>query len=120
MSEDTQPAPAAQEPGIKALLEQLADDTRSFARAEIGYLKAQAGERAGYALPGLVMIGVAIALAFGTIVALLVGLTFWLSIAVGPGWALLIVTGLAMIIAWLLVRFGAARLKASISPMDAP
>ena len=57
---------------IVALLGQLADDTRSFARAEFVFLKAQAGERVEHAVPGVLAIIIALALAVGVLIAVIV------------------------------------------------
>ncbi len=105
-------------PPIKALLGQLVSDTTDFARAEIEFLRAQAGERASYAVPGLAMVGIAFALAFGSIVALLVGLILWISPFLGAGWSLLLVIAAALLIAATLMKFGAARLRDAVKARD--
>jgi hypothetical protein len=102
--------------GIKALFGQLVDDTGAFARAELSVLKAQAGERAAYAIPGFVMLSVGVALAFGAIVALLIGIGVWLSFITGPVSALLIVTFGALSASALLFKLGADRLSNVFKP----
>jgi hypothetical protein len=108
----------AELPPIKVLLGQLVSDTTDFARAEIEFLRAQAGERASYAIPGLAMVGIALALAFGSIVALLVGLILWLSPLLGAGWSLLLVITVALLVTVLLLKFGAARLRSAVKARD--
>ncbi len=105
-------------PTIAALFGQLVDDSRTFATAELAYLKAQAGERASYALPGLAMIGVAMALSFAVIVAGLIGLMVWLATITPLGWAVLIVTATAALVCLILVRVGTARLRGSLKSRD--
>jgi hypothetical protein len=105
-------------PTIAALFGQLVDDSRSFAKAEVAYLRAQAGERASFALPGLAMIGGAIALSFGAIVAGLVSATIWLATLIPLGWALLTVTGLAGLLCFILIRAGVARLRGSLKSRE--
>jgi Putative Actinobacterial Holin-X, holin superfamily III len=104
-------------PGIKALLGQLASDTTDFARAELAFLRAEAGERAGYALPGLVLIGLGLTLAFGTIVALLIGTMLWLMPILG-GWAIFIVGGSGVILAGLACHFGTDRLRRAVKTKE--
>ncbi len=103
---------------LTALFGQLVDDSRSFARAEMAYLRAQAGERASYALPGVVMICAAAALSFGAIVALLIALMLWLSTVMALGWATLIVTLAAGLTCVILVRVGLSRLRGSLKSRD--
>ncbi len=102
---------ADEKPGIPQLLGQLASDTGDFARTEIAFLRATAGERASYAMPGIIMVAVGTALASGSVVALLVGLVIWLAPAIGTGWAILASIGGSLIVAIILFRLGTARLK---------
>lgn len=103
--------PGGSRPGIAALLNQLAHDTNDFARAEIAFLRAQAGERTSYALPGLAMVLVALTMAFALIVALIVTAMLWLAAVIGPGLAMLAVALSVALLAALLARFGTARLR---------
>ncbi len=113
--EETEPA---ERPTIAALFGQLVDDGRTFATAEVAYLKAQAGERAIYALPGFAMIGIAIALSFAAIVAGLIALMLWLATLVTLGWATLIVTTAAGLLCYILIRVGIARLRGSLKSRE--
>ncbi len=106
----------ADRPTLPQLLGQLASDSSAFARAELDYLRAQAGERTSYAVPGLIMIGAGIALGFGAIVALLIGLVWWIGASIGLGWALLIVIGVAVAVTLTIMNFGAKRLKDALKP----
>jgi Putative Actinobacterial Holin-X, holin superfamily III len=109
----------AERPPIKALLGQLVSDTSDFARAEIEFLRLQAGERANYAIPGLIMLGIAVALGFGSIIALLVGLILWLTPIIGAGWSTLLVILVALVITALLFKLGAARLRDATKAKEA-
>lgn len=113
MSERESIDTAAEEPAsLSALLVGLTRDASAFAQAEIAYLKAQAGERAHYAVPGLAMIGVALALGFGLMAALPVALIWLLAPLVGNGYALLIVTLVGLAAVALLIKLGVRRIKA--------
>ena len=108
----------ADEPSIAQLARKLVDDARAFAQAEVGYLKAQAGERASYAMPGLAMIGAAIGLATGALVAAVVGMMFLLADYVGLGWSIVVTMVTASGVAFALVRIGTNRIKASLKARD--
>ncbi len=116
MTDQSETVDTADKIGIKALFGQLANDTGDFARAELAVLKAQAGERAAFAIPGFIMLSVGIALAFGAIVALLIGIGVWLSFITGPVSALLIVTLGALSVSALLFKLGANRLSNVFKP----
>jgi hypothetical protein len=115
---ETAPPETDDRPGLGALFGQLADDTREFARAEVALLKAQAGERASYAVPGLVAILLAAILAFAAIVALLVGAVIALTPAIGAGWATAAVTFGALLIAGGLGWLGVRRLRKAAKPRE--
>ena len=106
------PIDAQGRPALSSLLVELTHDARSFATAEVEYLKAQAGERAHYAVPGLIMIGGAIAFATGVLLALPVALVWLLAPGIGAGWAVLAVTFGGIILAALLFKLGIRRIKA--------
>ena len=103
---------------LAALFGQLASDTSAFAKAEIAWLRAQAGERASYALPGVILIGIAVALAFGTLVALVVGVMMLAATKIALHWAILLVTLAFVAVAAILARSGATRLRKSLKPRE--
>jgi Putative Actinobacterial Holin-X, holin superfamily III len=105
-----------EKPGIPQLLGQLASDTGDFARAEIAFLRAAAGERASYALPGIIMVALGTALASGAVVALLVGLVLWLDPIIGIGLAILASIGGSLVVAIILFQLGTMRLKNALKP----
>jgi uncharacterized membrane protein YqjE len=112
MSDAEPPIEAQERPAISSLLVELTRDARSFATAEVEYLKAQAGERAHFAVPGLIMIGVALALATGILMAVPIGLIWLFAPMIGAGWSTLAVTLVGLIIAILLFKLGMRRVKA--------
>jgi uncharacterized Tic20 family protein len=105
-------------PGIAQLVGQLADDTRAFASAELAYLKAQAGERAGYAIPGIIAILVAVTLGLAAIIAVIIGIMLALAPVIGAGWAVFAVTMGALLIALLTGWWGAIRLRKATKPRE--
>lgn len=120
MSDSESPEQTSSErASLSTLLVELTRDAGQFAQAEIAYLKAQAGERASYAVPGLIMIGVAIALGLGLVSALPVGLVWLLAPLIGNGYALLIVTLVGLATIALLIKLGVRRIKAVLKkPAD--
>ncbi|MEK6637344.1 MAG: phage holin family protein [Pseudomonadota bacterium] len=112
MSEAEPPTETQERPALASLLVELTRDARSFANAEVAYLKAQAGERAHFAVPGLIMIGIAIALGFGTLVAVPVSLIWLLAPMIGAGWATLAVTVAGLAVTVFLLNLGMRRVKA--------
>lgn len=90
--------------GLGSQVAQLARETRDWMKAEAGYYKALARDRANDAKKALAL-GVAGALlAYAALIALLVGLIVMLLPVVGPVWATVIVIGVALATAALLVR----------------
>lgn len=112
MSDAEPPIDAQERPALSSLLVELTRDARSFATAEVEYLKAQAGERAHFAVPGLIMISVAIAFATGVLTALPVALIWLLAPIIGAGWAILAITLSGLALAALLLKLGTRRIKA--------
>ena len=64
------------------------------------------------------MIGIAIALGFGAIVALVVGAMMLVATVMPPVWAILLVTTVALLTTVLLARLGIARLRGSLKPRE--
>ncbi len=105
-------------PGVRALLGQLVTDTSDFARAEFAHIRAQAGERANYAIPALFLLGASVAVGAAASVALVLGLMLWLSAYVSMLAAVVIVSLLSAALAYLLYRLGTKRLKNALKPRD--
>jgi len=106
------PAGNRDESSLGDLFGRLADDGRAFVRAEADLYKAIALRRAGKAKSGAIALGAAALLANAALIVLLIGIALELSIHVGPFFAALITAVGAGLIVFLLVRFGAARMKA--------
>jgi hypothetical protein len=106
------PAGNRDESSLGDLFGRLADDGRAFVRAEAGLYKAIALRRAGKARSGAVALVAAALLANAALIVLLIGIALELSIHVGRFFGALITALGAGLIAFLLVRFGAARMKA--------
>jgi Putative Actinobacterial Holin-X, holin superfamily III len=104
------------QPSVKALLGQLATDTGDFARAEFAHVRAQAGERANYAIPALFLLGASVAVGAAAMVALVLGLMLWLSAYVSMLAAVVTVTVAAAVCAYVLYRLGTKRLKNALKP----
>ncbi len=107
-----------EQPGLRALLGQLADDTSAFAKAEIDLLKQEAGERASYIVPGLAMIGVGVAIALAVIVAAFVGIMLWLTPLIGAGWSALGVASGGLLLSAALFKLGAIKFRKIFKPRE--
>jgi Putative Actinobacterial Holin-X, holin superfamily III len=107
---DTDP----ERPPVKALFAQLASDTSAFAQAELGYLRAQAGERWRFAIPALAAMGVGVALMIAVMIALPLGLMIALAPLTGSFIAVLIIVVAGLMIGALLVRWSSQRIKAAL------
>jgi Putative Actinobacterial Holin-X, holin superfamily III len=102
--------PGETDTGITALIGQLVGDARELAVAEVGVLKARAGETVGRYRGAAIFFGAAGALGLGGLIALLVGLILTLAPHTGPGIATLIVVGIVTIIAAILGLIGKSKL----------
>jgi hypothetical protein len=96
---------------LTSLMSQLVDDGRSFITAEIDLAKARATDKIGRFRSAAIFFGVAAVLGLSALIALLVGLIFALTPAVGPFAATLIVVGVVVIIAGILAMMGKSRLS---------
>jgi Putative Actinobacterial Holin-X, holin superfamily III len=108
----------AKQPTLVALLGQLADDTREFARAEIAFLKAQTGERVGHAVPGVVAILVAVTMAFALIVAIIVTAMMALAAIWGAVIAILAVSTAVLLIAGFVGWWGTGRVRGALKARE--
>jgi hypothetical protein len=114
---ETEAQPSDKQP-LTALIGQIVDDTRSFARDEIAFLQAQAGERAQFATPGIISAAVAVALGMGALIAFLVGLTIWLATIINAGLAAMIVAVVALLAAVAAWQWGTGRLRKALKSRD--
>ena len=107
-----------EQPGLKELASKLADDATAFVAAETGYLKAELGERAEYAMPAIYAVGFGWAVMLGTMLTLPFALILMLAPLIGIVWAVIAVSGGSLVLGRLLVLFGMRRLKASLKPRE--
>ena len=106
------PAGNKDESSLGDLFGRLAEDGRAYAKAEAGLYKAIALRRAGKAKSGAIALVVAALLANAALITLLIGIALELSIHVGRFLGALITALGAGLVAFLLIRFGAQRMKA--------
>ena len=100
------------ESSIGDLFHQLVDDGRSLVGAEVNLYKQVALYRAGKAKNGIIALVAGGLLAFAGLIAFLVGLVFGLADLIGPVAAGFVVLAATGIIAFLLARYGAAKMSA--------
>lgn len=97
---------------LSELFGRLVDDGKTLVRSEVGLYKEVALYRAGKARGGVAAIGAAVGLCLVALVALTMGLVLGLATLVGPLAAGLIVASAAGLVAFLLIRYGAGKMKA--------
>lgn len=103
--------------GIAALIGDTIGDGKRWARAEVGYYKAVAGERAGDAGVGTgLAIGAAV-LAQAALVVGLVGVLLYLAPRIGTGWATVIVVLATLAIAGTLGGMALSRFRRVRAPL---
>lgn len=107
-------------PSVRALISQLIADTKAYARAEMEFVRAEVGDRSSHLGPAIGLMAAAALLLFAALVAALVGLTFWIGLAIGLGWGILIVTSVVAILAYVLVRAGQRHLQQVTRPWEKP
>jgi hypothetical protein len=100
-----------EEPSIGDLFGRLADDAKTYVRAEADLYKAVALHRVGAARNGVIALVAALFLLNAALVTLVVCFALGLAPVLGPVLAGLIVFAVVAVICLFLVRFGASRLK---------
>ena len=100
------------ETSLGELFGRLSDDARAYAEAEARLYQAIARRRIGRARNGAIALVVAALLANAALLVLLIGLSLELALHLGPALAGLIVAVVALVAAFVLVRYGAAKLGA--------
>ena len=106
------PASKPPEPSIGDLFGRLADESKTYVRAEAEVYKAVATRRIGNAKSGVIALVAAVFLLNAALVTLLVSFALGLVPFMGPVLAGLLVFAVVAVISLFLVRFGAARMKA--------
>ena len=109
--QNPQPADPA-DSSIGDLFHQLVDDGKALVGAEANLYKQIALARVGKAKNGLVAIVAGGFLAYAALIAFLVGVVMGLADLVGPVLGGLIVLAVSGIIAFVLIRYGAAKMAA--------
>ncbi|PWG01252.1 hypothetical protein DF286_14070 [Sphingosinicella humi] len=94
------------------LIQQLVEDGRNVAAAEVRLYKQIALYRIGKARTGAIALAAGGFLAFAGLIAALVGLVMGLAVLIGPVAAGLVVLAATGAIAFLLVRFGLGKMAA--------
>jgi hypothetical protein len=114
MLKPTDSPPGGNERPIGELVSQLVDDGKAYAKAEIDLVKAIAADKAAMARTAAILLGLALFLAFGAVVALCVGIVMALATLIGPllgGIAAFILLGaVAGFLGWL----GAQKIRAAL------
>jgi hypothetical protein len=100
------------EESIGALLGRLAEDGRTYVKAEIGVYKAIAARRAARAKNGLIALAAGAVLLITSVTALLLGLVLWLSTLIGPLLAGLAIAAVLILAGFILIRMGVSGLRA--------
>ncbi|WP_129792457.1 phage holin family protein [Sphingosinicella sp. CPCC 101087] len=106
------PAHDPRDEAIADLLGRLVEDGRNYARAEVDLLKRIARHRAGRARNGLIVVAAGAVFLLSSLTALLLGLVLGLAALIGPVLAGLAIAALLAGIGYLLIRSGAAGLRA--------
>lgn len=100
-----------EKPGIGTLIGRLVEDGKGYARAEIDYVKALAGERMRAAKSGVIFLVAGLVLLHGALIALFVGLVLSLATIIGPFWSMLIVVAVASVIGGVLAKIGVSHFQ---------
>ena len=106
--------PSGNDRPIGELVSQLVDDGKAYAQAEIDLVKAIAADKAADARTAAILLGLALLIAFGAIVALCVGIVLALAAVMAPLLAgivaFIVIGGVAGILGWL----GAQKIRAAL------
>jgi hypothetical protein len=108
-----------EKPSIAALLTQLGDDATGFARAEMRFLQAQAGERASIAVPAMFMLAASGVLMLAVMVAVMIAALFVIAPVTGMPVAAFIVIASSALVAFLLYRAGRERMRRVFRKLEA-
>ncbi len=110
--------------GLPGLIGQLFEDALALARAEVRLAKSRAYDLLRRSRTALLLLGCALMLVQGAIVALMMGFVLALAPIVGPAWAGLILLATAMVLAgllgWLAVHHLAGPREKAPAPETAP
>jgi hypothetical protein len=104
--------PGGSDRPIGELVSQLVDEGKAYAKAEIDLVKAIAADKAATARTAAILLGLALFIAFGAIVALSVGIVLALAALIGPLLGGIVAFILIGAVAGLLGWLGAQKVKA--------
>ncbi|MFM7027327.1 MAG: phage holin family protein [Chakrabartia sp.] len=108
------------DPSVRVLLRQLAEDAKAYARAEMDYAKAEVRDRSAHIGPAVALYAGAAVLGLSLIVAIIVAVTIWAGIYLGFVWALIGVVAILGLVIWLLARAAARHVKKVMRPWQKP
>lgn len=109
---------AAERPSVAQLFSQLGSEAADFAAAEMAVVRAEVSSRTGIAKPGVILLVIGLALVFGTVLVLPVGLLIILTPLIGSWMALLAIGAAGSIAAFLCFKLGIRRLKTALKRPD--
>ncbi len=109
---------AAARPSVAQLFSQLGSEAADFAAAEMAVVRAEVSSRTGIAKPGVILLVIGLALVFGTVLVLPVGLLIILTPFIGGWMALLAIGAAGSIAAFLCLKLGIRRLKTALKRPD--
>lgn len=115
MRVEQQPSPGE---SIPALVTQLIDDGKQFARSELNFYRTLVMSRVGEARNGIILVVAALSLIHAVLVAALVGLVLVLTPLIGPGGATATVVLLGLALTGLLGWLGWLQLSKAIAGKD--
>lgn len=105
--------PRADRETIGALVSRAVSDGRDYAMARVEVAKQTALTGFDAAKGGIVLLVVAGLLGFAALIVLLVAIFTWLADEIGPLGSGLVVTGVTLVVAYLMVRAGLAKITAA-------
>lgn len=103
---------AGQMPPLRALFSELASDFSTLFRQEVALARAETSEKVAQARTGVVWLAAGGVIAFASLIILLMAAVYGLSEVMHPGWAALIVGGVALLIGLIAIASGRSHLKA--------
>ena len=106
--------PGGNDRPIGELVSQLIDDGKAYAKAEIDLVKALAADKASAARSAAILLGLALFVAFGAVVALCVGIVMALATLMGPLLGGIVAFILIGAVAGLLGWLGAQKIRAAL------
>jgi hypothetical protein len=106
------PAGDPRDESIGDLVNQLVDDARAYAKAEVEVVRQIARHRAGKAKTGAILLVAGAVLLVSSLTALLFGLVLGLAVLIGPLLSGLVIAALLAGLGYLLVRSGLSGLGA--------